>query len=359
LLFPRIGASVQSLAPLGSAPHTMHEAEDAPEENMFLTMADTPGAPITGMDDPHLLVCPRCHAQLMQNGERLTCSSAHCGLASEAFATHGGTPVLIDFEQSIVDRRKFLADGGGDDMERHALSSPRAYRWVKRLTGANRCAARNAELFIALLKLRRARPIVVIVGGGTRGIGSDRLWTDPQIKLISFDIYDSPNVQFLADAHAMPLPDGSVDGVWVQAVLEHVLGPAQVVSEIHRVLGPEGLVYAETPFMQQVHEFQYDFFRVSHSAHRWLFRGFDELASGAVGGAGTALNWSIKYLVWCLTGSQTASRVTSLCFAWLRLLDGLGSRRRRLDSACGLYFLGRRSETAIAPRDMISYYDSQ
>jgi SAM-dependent methyltransferase len=295
----------------------------------------------------------------MQNGDRLTCSSPHCSLASEGFAQFGGKPVLIDFERSIVDRQSFFANSGGSHVDRNAISRPRAYRLVKRLAGANRDAARNAELFLALLKVRRPRPIVVMVGGATRGLGSDRLWTDPQIELISFDIYDSPNVNFLADAHDMPLPDGSVDGVWIQAVLEHVLEPAQVVSEIHRVLGPEGLVYAETPFMQQVHEFQYDFFRASHSAHRWLFRGFDEVKSGPVGGAGTVLNWSIKYLVWCLTGSRTASRVTSLCFAWLRLLDGLGSRRRRLDSACGLYFLGRRSEAALAPRGMVAYYDSQ
>jgi SAM-dependent methyltransferase len=311
------------------------------------------------MDDLRLLVCPRCHAQLTQNGARLTCSSADCRLASEGFDKQAGKPVLIDFERSIVDRQRLFANDGGNDIERNAISRPRAYRLVKRLTGANRYAARNAELFLALLKVRRPRPIVVIVGGGTRGLGSDRLWTDPQIKLMSFDIYDSPNVHFLADAHNMPLPDGSVDGVWIQAVLEHVLEPAQVVSEIHRVLRPEGLVYAETPFMQQVHEFQHDFFRVSHSAHRWLFRGFEELKSGPVGGAGTALNWSIKYLVWCLTGSRRASRVTSLCFAWLQFLDDLGARRRRLDSACGLYFLGRRSETALAARDMVAYYDSQ
>jgi len=311
------------------------------------------------MNDLHLLVCPRCHAQLMQNGDTLTCSSAHCSLASGGFAKCGGKPVLIDFERSIVDRRRFFANGGGNDIERDAISRPRAYRLFKGLTGANRYAARNAELFLALLKVRRPRPIVLIVGGGTRGLGAERLWTDPQINLISFDIYDSPNVHVLADAHNIPLPDGSVDGVWIQAVLEHVLEPAEVVSEVHRVLGPEGLVYAETAFMQQVHEFQHDFFRVSHSAHRWLFRAFDELKSGSVGGAGTALNWSIKYLVWCLTGSRTASRVSSLCFAWLRLLDHLGSRRRQLDSASGLYFLGRRSETTLAPRDMVTYYDSQ
>jgi hypothetical protein len=45
------------------------------------------------------------------------------------------------------------------------------------------------------------------------------------------------------------------------------------------------------------------FFRVSHSAYRWPSRGFDELKSGPVGGAGPALNWSIEYLVWSLIGS--------------------------------------------------------
>jgi hypothetical protein len=327
-------------------------------ERPFITRANIPGFSVASMDDLHLLVCPRCHARLVQNGDTLTCSSAYCGLASGGFAKHGGKPVLIDFERSIVDRRRLFAYGG-NDVERNAISHPRIYRLCKGLTGGNRNAARNAELFLVRLKVQRPRPIVLIVGGGTRGLGAERLWTDPQINLISFDIYDSPNVHFLADAHNMPLPDGSVDGVWMQAVLEHVLEPAQVVSEIHRVLGSEGLVYAETAFMQQVHEVQHDFLRTSHSGHRWLFRGFDELESGPVGGAGTALNWSVKSLVWCITGSRTASRVTSLCLGWLRLLDHVGSRRRRLDSASGLYFLGRRAETALAPRDMVTYYDSQ
>ena len=35
----------------------------------------------------------------------------------------------------------------------------------------------------------------------------------------------------------------------VQAGLEHVRDPWQVVAEIHRVLKDDGLVYAETPFM--------------------------------------------------------------------------------------------------------------
>jgi Methyltransferase domain len=152
---------------------------------------------------------------------------------------------------------------------------------------------------------------MVIVGGATGRLGSDRLWTDPQIELISCNISNSPSVSFVADAHDMSLAEGSVDRVWIQAVLEHILEPALVESKIQRLLGPDGLAYAQTRFMQVVYEFQHDFFWVSHSAHCRLSRGFDELKSGPEGSAGTVLNWSIKYLVWCLTGSRTVCRINS------------------------------------------------
>src|SRR5439155_5186428 len=106
-----------------------------------------------------------------------------------------------------------------------------------------------------------SRPVVVVVGGGTAGSGAQLLYDAPDVRLISFDIYHSATTQFIADAHAIPLQDGIADGVWVQAVLEHVLDPAQVVAEIHRVLRPNGYVCSEIPFMQQVHEGRYDFTR--------------------------------------------------------------------------------------------------
>jgi len=84
------------------------------------------------------------------------------------------------------------------------------------------------------------------------------------------------------------LASASVDGVLIQAVLEHVLDPAQVVGEIHRVLRPDGLVYAETPFLQQVHAGPNDFTRFTSSGHRYLFRAFAEIAAGPVAGPGAS-----------------------------------------------------------------------
>ena len=56
--------------------------------------------------------------------------------------------------------------------------------------------------------------------------------------------------------------------------------PEKVVAEIYRVLKENGIVYAETPFMQQVHEGAYDFTRYTVLGHRYLFRQFHALSIG-------------------------------------------------------------------------------
>jgi SAM-dependent methyltransferase len=129
-------------------------------------------------------------------------------------------------------------------------------------------------------------PLVLMIGAATKGAGTDGLYETGAVRQIAFDIYPSAHTHFIADAHQIPLASASVDGVCIQAVLEHVLNPEQVVSEICRVLKPGGLVYAETPFMQQVHEGAYDFTRFTEIGHRWLFRNFETISRGALGGPG-------------------------------------------------------------------------
>ena len=163
----------------------------------------------------------------------------------------------------------------------------------------------------------------------------------------------------VADAHKLPFEDGVFDGVWVQAVLEHVLEPATVVAELHRVLRLDGLVYAETPFMQQVHEQAYDFSRFTQSGHRWLFRRFSEISAGPVGGAGVALAWSIRYFSRALGAGNKLSRLIALPFFWIRYLDAFGRGRAAADAASGFFFLGRRAEHAMDPHAMPEYYNRQ
>jgi hypothetical protein len=132
-----------------------------------------------------------------------------------------------------------------------------------------------------------------------------------------------------------------------------------VTSEIHRVLKLGGLVYADTPFMQQVHEGAYDFTRFTLSGHRWLFRKFHHEASGSVAGAGTALTWSIRYFVRAVVGNDKVATLVSWPFFLLRYFDRFTQKRKNADAACGVFFFGTKSLSTINAKDMLTYYENQ
>jgi len=218
----------------------------------------------------------------------------------------------------------------------------------------NRVAQRNVDQLRSLLP--GSSPVVLVVGGGTIGNGVEALYADARLRLIAFDVYGSPVTQFIADAHQIPLADASVDAVVVQAVLEHVLEPGHVVEEIHRVLREDGLAYAETPFLQQVHAGPYDFNRYTSSGHRYLFRSFDEIATGPVAGPGTQLLWSVDHLVRGLMRSELPGKLARALFFWLRFLDRLVPTAFAMDNAGAYYFLGRRGAHELTPGEIIDYY---
>jgi SAM-dependent methyltransferase len=230
-------------------------------------------------------------------------------------------------------------------------------RLVTRITvHRNRAAERLVQqLAIDLIaETKDRRPRLLIVGGGAVGNGIESLYADPNLDLLAFDIYESEQCQFIADAHQIPLLDRTVDGVLIQAVLEHVLNPQGVVDEIHRVLRPGGLVYADTPFMQQVHEGPYDFTRFTESGHRYLFRRFEARSSGVTGGLGTQLHWSLLYFGRGI--HRRVGQVFWVGFSWLHLLDRLLDPKAAVDGASGVFFYGHSSTRLISPQEIIEYY---
>jgi SAM-dependent methyltransferase len=304
------------------------------------------------------LRCPRCASALRNLDVRPSCSNAACEYSANGFPLVDTQPVLIDFAKSIFDRAKYSRDNGSvlhRDVTRRSVRS----RLHQVAEGKNPIAASNCARFIELLKQGSARPVVLVIGGGAIGLGADELYSDSSIELVGTDVFASPHTVLVADAHALPFEDGVFDGVWIQAVLEHVLEPATVVAEIHRVLRRDGLVYAETPFMQQVHERAYDFSRFTQSGHRWLFRRFSEISAGPIGGAGVALVWSIRYFSRALGAGDKLSRLISLPFFWIRYFDAFARGRAVADAASGVFFLGRRADAAIGPHAMPKYYERQ
>jgi SAM-dependent methyltransferase len=271
------------------------------------------------------------------------------------YPTVSGQPVLIDFGKSIATREAVLASGGASLVENRRAGRSLAKRVV---FGSNPVELGNAQRLAALLKqdAGERRPVVLVVGGGSLSGGVRYLRDNSDFQIVCFDIYASDQTDFVADAHAIPLNDGVVDGVWVQAVLEHVLTPATVVEEIARVLRPGGLVYAETPFLQPVHEKAYDFTRFTESGHRWLFRQFEEIDSGVVSGPGTTLFLHLRYFAGAVLRNRRLGNLAALPFFWLRYFDRIIPRAHASDMASGVCFLGRKGERAVEPAEMPAFF---
>lgn len=124
------------------------------------------------------------------------------------------------------------------------------------------------------------------------GSGNHRL--APHIT--NLDLFEGVGIDVVSDAHSLPFPSQSVDAVLLLAVLEHVIEPGKVISETFRVLKNGGLVYCEFPFLQPEHNAPADYWRVTLSGLRYLFRDFKELDAGVCCGAGSAMSWlSVEY----------------------------------------------------------------
>lgn len=301
----------------------------------------------------HLLVCPRCRSDLVETPQGLGCAAPGCAYhAPHAFPRTGRWPVLVDLEHSVVPREQTSAPAGHSAGRRGAERLPAPLRRV--VKPPNRVAARNIDLLLRALP--GAAPTLLVVGGATVGNGVAAAYRDPRVRVVGFDIVASPVTQFVADAHRIPLRTASVDGVLVQAVLEHVLDPGLVVAEIHRVLRSDGLVYAETPFLQQVHAGAHDFTRFTASGHRYLFRRFEEIAAGSVAGPGTQFLWSVDHLVRGVTRSRFAGRAARGALCWLRAVDRLVPPEFAEDDASALYFLGRKSDREMTAEEIVGYY---
>lgn len=319
-----------------------------------------PAAGIHAADDlVDIACCPRCRSPVTAGPQLWHCTSDSCLYATTGFPVVMGQPVLVDFERSIFVRANY-EHTAGSVLNRDNTGQSFRTRLRRAITGGNPVAERMCSRVLDLVLKDAAHPRILVVGGGAIGAGAEPLYANPRVQVIGTDVYASANTQAVADGHALPFRDGSFDAVVIQAVLEHVLEPQHVADEIHRVLRPAGLVYADTPFMQQVHEAAYDFTRFTRSGHRWLFRRFEEVESGTVNGAGTALLWSIRYYLRALGAGNQLATFALIPFVPLRWLERFARSRPNADAASGHYFLGRRAEAdTLHPTEMVGYYQRQ
>jgi hypothetical protein len=108
--------------------------------------------------------------------------------------------------------------------------------------------------------------------------------------------------------------------------------------------------------MQQVHEGAYDFTRFTELGHRWLWRQFEEIKRGVIGGPGLSLYWSARYFLRAVLRSRRIADLISLPFLVFSAFDPFLPLHRKIEGANGVCFLGRKGERPVPQDELISHY---
>ncbi len=168
--------------------------------------------------------------------------------------------------------------------------------------------------------------------------------------IINLDIDRFETVDLLGSALDLPIKDGVLDGVLIQGVLEHVEDPVRAVGEVHRVLKPGRLVYAEIPFMQGYHASPRDFQRYTILGIERLFGGFVLVEKGVQIGPASALAWILREFLAIVLCGKSRWWYTKLLtgFGWIvapiRYLDLFLDRSHFASQiASAFYYVGKKA----------------
>ncbi len=317
----------------------------------------TPGTPQPPDSLLALLRCPGCRSNVCAGGATLQC--AGCGTL---YPLINGVPVLIDDARSVFRAADIAAEisTGSEGGAKASLSD-----FIRRFTPTIDHNYRKRPALSRMASLCEARHdrrmrILVLCGLHGRNVMRDLLrWENAE--LIQAAVLPQPGTAVSCDPQRLPFADQSFDALIAFDVLHQVLDPDACAAEIHRVLVSRGLVYAETPFMQPVHQSAYDFQRFTPLGHRRVFRQFEEVESGVGSGPGAALAWAWRSFLGSLSRSRHSRFALRTCANFtgffLHYLDAVLHRRpASQDAAASVYFLGHRNQAVLSDQELVAGY---
>ena len=303
------------------------------------------------------LTCPVCQNKLIFSQKDVKCTNTDCSIE---FPIINDIPILINENDSIFAFENFTnnKDNSHNSESLFLKLKKRLQPYFPSLSN-NLSSQKNFKL-LELLLSKKLNPKILIIGGATITTDTDMIFNSNN-TVIESDIYLGPRTQIIIDGHHIPFENETFDLLIYQAVLEHVADPVLCIKEAHRVLKSDGLIFATTPFMQQVHMKQHDFTRFTHLGHRRLFRSFKEIESGVSAGSGVALGWSIRYFMRSLTNIKFVRLflevISIFLFFWLKYFDYFISKNNgTFDAASAFYFIGEKSNTTLTDKELIKQF---
>lgn len=217
----------------------------------------------------------------MLSSDTLSLSTA----SGRTYGVHDGVPVLLTDEDRVAFAEVLSSAGKRMAEEYSTLKSPKNPKPASELFPPQRLPV--ALIDEAYNRKGDATRIVSVGGGPTRN----------HPKEINLNIAPFPEVDLVASAIRLPFATNTIDGIWSNAVLEHVAGAEAAVGEMVRVVEPGGYVINLVPFMQPIHAYPQDFQRYTVEGLARLMQDLEILVTGeAVGPSYALFELLTKYL---------------------------------------------------------------
>lgn len=134
------------------------------------------------------------------------------------------------------------------------------------------------------------KPTFLELGARGASSGDLRKRLETRVNYLGVDLHPDPNVDIVADAHHLSsiIERATIDLVYSQSVLEHILVPWKVVLECNRILRKGGLFIAHVPVSWALHAEPWDYWRISPHAWPALLNrhtGFEIVQTSEIGNA--------------------------------------------------------------------------
>ncbi len=280
-----------------------------------------------------VLACPVCKSQVVYVTEKIQCSA--CGRTYQVIK---GVPIMLTEQHEELRRAYQHGSLMLTEFQKETTFS-KLIHFARKIVSSDFVPFHPEEKWWgALINSQGSETKILEVGSGYRRLDK---------KVINMDLMMFPNVDVVGDGHSLPFKDASFDTVWMEAVLEHVRRPMDVVAESHRVLKEGGYIYAVAPFVTTYHGYPHDYFRYSRQGLGELFTQFREMESGVYRGPSVALvsflsdyfslfSFSTNWRIYLLTKALALCLIFPLKYLDLLLMKNAEAHRL----AHCLYYIG-------------------
>jgi SAM-dependent methyltransferase len=150
----------------------------------------------------------------------------------------------------------------------------------------------------------------------------EKMFNDKITSYTGCDVIQSSEqrVDIICPATLISVADASYDTVLCTQVIEHVADHHALLSEVYRVLRPDGMLILSGPMYWHLHEEPHDYFRFTQYGLYWLLeqKGFKKIEIKPNGG-----KWALcgQVLIHCLEGTCFFKRrlimLTNRIFSYL------------------------------------------